>query len=434
MRQLSFTALLVILLLSTSLAFGQETTPEVVTDPDAAPVLEIADTLPEDGAFDINTDAEIVVIFNRPVVPLGTIEDNANLPNPLQFSPAVEGSGEWLNTSIYTFQPSTALAGGTDYTITVDPTLQAIDGAQLAPPNSFSFRTAAPMVAAVSPTDLETGVELARSVQVTFNMPVDRSSTEGAFSLTDADDARVSGSFEWSDDSTGFRFVPENQLALEQVYTASIAADSVASAGGGATMANDAAWSFETVPNPTILSTYPVDGTENFREFYSGFTLRFASPMNIETLENRITIAPEPFREYDSYYGDWDNSYTLAFPLEPSTTYTITIAPGMEDIYGNAIEDGMVVTFSTGPFLPEMQLQVPGPNGFYNAYNETTELFTTSRNVSSLQLALYGLTLEEAQPFFESEYYDGISQLNLNADSLLRRWAVDLSARKCAAL
>ncbi len=430
MRRLSLVTLLIVLCLTTSLALGQEATPEVVSDPEAVPVLEIADTLPEDGAFDINTDAEIIVIFNRPVVPLGTIEDNANLPNPLQFSPSVEGSGEWLNTSIYTFQPAGALAGGTDYTVTVDPALQAIDGAQLTPPNSFTFTTTAPMVAAVSPADLDTGVELGRSVQVTFNMPVDQSSAERAFSLaadTEDGSARVDGTFEWSEDSTGFRFVPESGLLLEQVYTASITGGSVTSAGGGAAMANDAKWSFETVPNPAILSTYPVDGVENFQEFYSGFSIRFASPMNIETLADRITIEPEPFREYDAYYGDWDNSYTLAFPMEPSTTYTITIAPGMEDIYGNVIENGMTITFSTGPYLPEMQLQVPGPSGFYNAYNEASELFTTSRNISSLQLALYGLTLEEASPFFESEYYDGISTLDLDASSLLRRWSVDLS-------
>ena len=39
----------------------------------------------------------------------------------------------------------------------------------------------------------------------------------------------------------------------------------------------------------------------------------------------RDSIKPEPWREFDSYYYDWDYSYTLAFDTEPSTDYTICL-------------------------------------------------------------------------------------------------------------
>ena len=70
----------------------------------------------------------ITVIFNRPVVPLVTVEDMGNLPQPLEFDPPLEGEGEWLNTSIYMFTPSDGLRGGTDYTVTVKAGLEDITG------------------------------------------------------------------------------------------------------------------------------------------------------------------------------------------------------------------------------------------------------------------------------------------------------------------
>src|SRR5262249_49705660 len=43
--------------------------------------LAVTDVLPKDGSTDIATDAAITVIFNRPVVPLVTAEENAKLPS-----------------------------------------------------------------------------------------------------------------------------------------------------------------------------------------------------------------------------------------------------------------------------------------------------------------------------------------------------------------
>src|SRR5690606_25345642 len=148
------------------------------------------------------------------------------------------------------------------------------------------------------------------------------------------------------------------------------------------------------VPLPAIIGTDPADGAENAYP-YGGFTLYFASPMNRETLRDRVTIEPEPWRDFDDYYYEWDNSYNLSFPTEPSTTYTITIAQGMEDIYGNAIETERVFTYTTAAYDPNISLQTPGNVGFYNAYNAETQLFLTHRNVSQVDLTLYTVNTQD---------------------------------------
>ena len=121
--------------------------PVAVTLVAAAP-LAVTATQPSDGAEAIDTDSQIVVVFNRPVVELTGLNDQASLPQPLTIEPAVEGTGEWLNTSIYVFKPRVGLAGGTDYTVTIADVISA-QGEALAEPVVARFSTATPIVTGV---------------------------------------------------------------------------------------------------------------------------------------------------------------------------------------------------------------------------------------------------------------------------------------------
>ena len=78
--------------------------------------LEVGQVIPANGAQDVQAGAAITVLFNRPVVPLTVVEQQGNAPQPLSFTPAIAGKGEWLNTAIYVFHPDAPLAGGTTYT------------------------------------------------------------------------------------------------------------------------------------------------------------------------------------------------------------------------------------------------------------------------------------------------------------------------------
>lgn len=388
--------------------------------------LEVAEVLPAPDTGQVAADAVITVIFNRPVVPLVGLEDRDSLPDPLQFDPAAQGDGEWLNTSIYVFRPDPAMAGGTEYTITVDADLTSADGATMAAPYSWSFTTAAPRVASVLPTDMSSAVELDEPIQVTFNQAVEQGSAEEAFYLrpSESEGGTVPGSFEWSEDGTGFMFRPDENLALDTVYEVGFAAERVRSQGGGASLEGTAAWQFSTVPAPAIIGTDPFDGSED-APAYASFTIYFASPMNPDTLEDKVEIDPEPWREFDSYYGSWDNSYTVSFPSEPSTRYTITVKPGMEDVYGNAIERATVVTYTTRPFDPDVNLQVPGGVGFYNADNEQTQLFLTHRNVSRIDLELYSVPARNFMAAAAGDnYWDPASSFSPDMGNLIRRWQI----------
>ncbi|HSR31995.1 MAG TPA: Ig-like domain-containing protein, partial [Anaerolineae bacterium] len=69
--------------------------------------LAVSEVMPMPGSEELDPDTTVTVIFNRPVVPLTTISQQDQLPDPLTFVPPVQGQGEWLNTSIYLFRPET---------------------------------------------------------------------------------------------------------------------------------------------------------------------------------------------------------------------------------------------------------------------------------------------------------------------------------------
>lgn len=372
------------------------------------------------------TDSVITVIFNRPVVPLVIVEDMDNLPQPLTITPLVAGTGEWLNTSIYQFTPDVALVGGTNYIVTVNAGLTAVDGSVLAEPFSWSFQTSLPQIISIQPEPLSSGVPLETNIQVTFNQPMNRPSMEAAFSLSlsDANTGAVSGTFTWNEDSDGFSFKPDNLLELDRLYAAKIDPAIYGSGLGG-----QLEWNFATVPYPAIIGTDPQAGTTD-APASGGISLYFASPMDETTLDDKVTIEPEPWQEPNYYYRPWDNSLAVSFPTEPSTDYTVTVDAGMQDVYGNAITQPFNFSFTTAPYEPFVNLQVPGQVGFYNASREPTEVFVTHRNISRLDMELYRVGMDQFIPQLAGEmtYYDPTYDFTISTQQLMRRWQLSSTA------
>ena len=386
--------------------------------------LAVSEVFPA-AANGVQADAVITVIFNRPVVPLVDSTQSGSLPQPLLFEPTIEGTGAWLNTSIYEFTPRTELAGGTTYAATVSEGLSAVDGSFLPEEYTWSFTTQLPEITSIEPAPNSGDVDLFRQIQVTFNQPMDRDSIEASFFLkpNTADQLSVSGEFEWSPDSTGFGFTPDELLQIDAFYIAGFDGD-VLSKVGHVPLNGVTSWSFTTVPFPSITGSEPVDGSDDVSPS-GGVSIYFASLMDAETLDGKVTIEPEPEREPNTYYSDWNNRYTVSFSTLPSTTYTVTVEPGMKDVYGNRVTEGYSFSFTTGAYAPDLGLQVPGSVGFYSAYREPTQLFVFHRNVSQLDLSLYNVDVERfVDRLTDEDYYDPTQNYRANADELIRSWTM----------
>jgi uncharacterized protein YfaS (alpha-2-macroglobulin family) len=366
-------------------------TPRTFAQTDIEPLL-VASTIPEAGAVDIDTTSDIVVAFDRPVVPLGTTEQMAALPSPVTFDPPIVGAGEWINTSLYVFTPSERLLGSTTYTANVAAGLTAVDGAQTPQDFAWTFRTPEPFITTIDPLEGATGISPDSSIVVTFNQGVDTASAEDSFRLRDAEtDEMVLGSFAWSDDNAILTFTPNTPLSIETSYIVSLPAG-VASANGQGRTADAITSSFTTVPYPAVAVTYPSDGAQVDTYYRSyGVTIEFNTAINPESLQGRISIDPEPFDLGVNVYDYLPEQLNLDFSLITDTTYTITIAAGVEDVYGNATREDYTFSFTTLAPQPDIYPLIVGNFNVTAAYNQDTRLNVRASNNMSVDFELYRL-------------------------------------------
>ena len=355
----------------------------------AAVPLSVTSTQPTDGAAEVDTDTQILVVFNRPVVPLTGIDDQANLPTPVTIEPAVEGEGRWLNTSVYSFQPATAFAGATEYTVTVDG-VTAIDGSTLTGPVQFTFTTAAPIVVDATPTGAQIRPDAV--VTVNFSQPMDREGTEAAFSLTAADGTKVDGDFEWRDEDRALVFTPTAALEFGVQYTIAVN-EAAPPASRVGTLRAGFSRTFTVVPLPGVAAVSPVNGATEVTPDAS-VVVRFTGPVSPALVLPNVHVQPVlTTTQVYSYYSDYLNELQLSWFKEPNTRYTVTLGSEIADEYGNTLGEDYVLTFTTGDYAPFVRLEAERFTHF-SAFTET-RMSVLYRNVADVTIDLYQLPQEE---------------------------------------
>ena len=389
--------------------------------------LEVTQVIPADGTYDVAADSTVLVIFNRPVVPLTAVSDPGfeALPDPLRFEPEVAGSGEWLNTSIYVFTPDAPLRGGTTYTAIVPAGLTDTTGGIVANDVTWRFTTERPDIVWTSPYDGEELVPIDAEIRIEFNMPIDLESARERFVLRTTGllgsllSRRVDGLLEA--DGSALVFTPSEPLAFDQAYAATLDAGVIAREGGWG-MEESIDWSFRTVPLPRITGTSPKDG-DRAAYPYTSFLIHFNAPIDPDTVMDHVSIEPQPDPEdLYGYFRTWDLTYVLQFGARPSSRYTVRIRPGIADPYGNEIGQSVAVTFETDALDPTAWLHVPGRVGTTSTH-QPARIFIGHRNVDSVTLTLTRIDLDEYSAAIDDWYrYDP------PAEDQVRRWTVPVSS------
>ncbi len=383
---------------------------------------------PADGAEGVAVGAEearIVLRFNHPVVPLVTAGQQDDLPTPARIEPAIEGAGEWLDSSTWLYTPAEDLRPSTEYRVEIDGDLEDLLGARLGEDRSLGFTTAWPAVLRSRPESGAIDAGATMPISVTFNQSMDRASTEAAFGLRSAGEGgEVDGDFRWDSDRT-LIFEPAAALERATRYEVTIAAGAEA-AGGGAESPEPTTWGFETAPRPRLLRSVPADGEEASTALRGGdLTLVFNTPMDREALT--VTIQPTITNQGLWLSEDGREAHVTGGWLA-SREYTVTLPADTPARSGDELGEPVTIRFGVAPMAPYFSLRTTGRFTHFEA-SEPVEVYGDAMNLEAAELALYRLDAEQFLRLTSGEdRWQAIDQLAPGSDSLLRRWDLDTRA------
>jgi len=385
--------------------------------------LEVVNTTPSEGEPNALTDSPITIAFNRPVVPLGVHGDDPSLPQPLSLDPPATGSGNWLNTSLFQFQPDPPLLAGTSYVATVSDVFD-LGGSSLAEPYTFAFTTTLPVVVSFGPEG-----KLAAPttpITITFSQPMDRTSTEAAVSVTAEGGFAITGGFSWLDGDRVLIMQPDSDLPFGQTITVEVS-DAALSSGGQGGLRNPRRDSFGVAPLPRLLRTLPSDGSQN-APLDNNVQLFFNTVIRPETVDISISPPISATQVY-TWYDPEQNIYSLNFPFLPVTEYTLDIAGGIADPYGNVITEPSTIRFRTRDRSPSLEIVKFSEIGTFNSYTQPEMLFRHT-NIEQIDAELYRLTPEQFLAVQPEQDWERWNRYNPPAEQLVRSWSVQAEGER----
>ncbi len=373
---------------------GQILQEEIRVDITTSDLLAVGQVFPIDTSEEIDPQTNITVIFNHPIVPLQIKEEQKDLPQPLTFSPEVAGQGEWVNSSVYVFQPENSLLSGTNYKVRVEAGLEDTNGNELERSFTWNFSTRAPLIGNFAlkngeqnPPETIKNVLLDQAFIVSFLQPMDEKSVREAVTLVNRETGELFRTkLTWDEEFTTLTIEPIGRYKIASFYDLNISEKARAKDGGK--LKQGLTLKFGTVPQPQIVDIFPEPDSEA-KDFYSYIEIQFASPMRLDSLKSRIRITPQPQNGLQWYFNDYDWRLGV-YGLDPATEYVVRILPGMSDIYGNTIQSEQSFTFKTGNMTPYARLVLPWTPLIYRAEGPQ-EVYFEHLNLDAVMVSLYEL-------------------------------------------
>ncbi len=364
--------------------------------PAAAEALTLLRITPD--GRDVPAENQIVLSFDRAVVPLGRMERDAS-EVPVTVTPDPGCQWRWLDTEnlACNLASGARLRAATEYTVSVqapaDGGFVAQDGSRLAAPRVQRFVTELPRVQYASVGEWRGPTE--PSVRVRFNQPVTAASVERVLSF---DGAALRALPEYYDDDTPFwtpdgearqlwRVEPRAPLADDHDVALRIRPGLRSAFGPQTGSESRSVESLRTFGAPRLIGLRCSDGnTTRLAEPgrrcapLEGVSLVFSTPVAVSELRAALRLNPDPraaFRDPD--YDPWtnagdgdesekaaarpvsgdhgrDSTYELRLPytLAADTDYTVTLAATLKDRFGRAFGREARLGLRTGARTPRL--------------------------------------------------------------------------------
>ena len=338
---------------------------------------------------DVTAATQIVVHFDRAVVPLGRMERGSD-EVPVRVMPDPGCQWRWLDAQALACNllPPQTLRAATRYTVEVSAGLQALDGASLAQAQRQVFVTERPRLQYAHVMEWEGAGEPV--VRARFNQPVTAAAVAQSVRFGDVA-ARAEP--EPADLDTPF-YTPQGEarrvwwlkpaqaLAGDREVAFGVRPGLRSASGSETGTVAHTEFRFRTFPAFRLLGVECQVG-ETWRRLapsetaavcapLEGVTLAFSAPVNPASLKARLRVTPAPWpagagEADDPWAGHLDaqrpsglheagRSYglRLPFPLAAETDYRIELGAGVQDLFGRALPQAQNLNLRTGARTPRL--------------------------------------------------------------------------------
>lgn len=312
----------------------------------------------------------IYAVLSHPAVPLAALGEPLAEYAFMEIDPPVEGVYRWYGSRVIGFEPGEPLEPEQRYGVILKKGLSSLGGAQLKEDHLFSFETETLEITAFYPGtpwepwqgDLdEVPSEQAGVMTVCFNHGVDK---DVLASQLVVETSRGEHPFkaEYPEDRkdelpVGFKertlvlTLDENPPNREGVTL--ILPEGAYSRKDSLGTAEEQRVVFSTLSEFRYLESddynwrFPREGDQDVRPVY----LEFSHPLEAETvLENLAVSLDLAEGELADHVAVWDKYVRINnLPVEYDSTYTLTLRPGIKDIYGRELADESELEIEVGP-------------------------------------------------------------------------------------
>lgn len=355
---------------------------------------------------DVENQSQIVIQFNRPVVPIGKMERAAHELG-ITITPEIKGQWRWLNPTdlALNIDATSGLTPATAYKITVNPGIMAQDGTTIAKQVIHNFVTRRP---AISYYEFRTWRSPSLPViSLHFNQPVTRDSVKQALFFSLPGDTSYNNTVEVESQQERTTPKADSEAATNKSTTATthkktsmewdiyptkeLPSDSkvhlianpgiVSQLGAQKSIDTKVVVEFNTFPEFKFMGIrcYTIKGSDPIiispEESSSGdlqhivdprgYTeLLFTVPVNFKQIRDNVRFLPDLAQGQKSYdvWANGYNSYGLNFPHTKGELYGVAIpqylkawqqysiiekTPGIRDYFGRELRSHVDFTFYT---------------------------------------------------------------------------------------
>jgi uncharacterized protein YfaS (alpha-2-macroglobulin family) len=349
--------------------------------------------------------SEVTIVFNRPVRPLDLAGEERTPPAKL--APAVPGRWAWVGSTALQFVPESRLPRATTFTIEVPAGTRALDGSALDKPFTQSFSTALPRIArAEAKGGGRDDLSPTSSLELRFNQPVAdteilraitlRARPLGASKGPRPDAATIPFTVKRPDPKNGMLAVlaPSERLPLSSELL--VRMDGSLRGVEGPLEAKT-----EQVERFTTYGPLRVSQLDCYRDMpnakcsaEAGFSLSLSNDVKLGALKKAIRIEPPVKLRYPEWMRDEypTRNVHLEGRFEPGKRYTVTVASGLVDRFGQKLGADAKLDFTTDDLWPTLELGVTG-NVLEPSRSRAIPVATL--NVESFELAMRRLGEDE---------------------------------------